>query len=155
VADAFDACPDESAGENVAEGARGCPAKRALARIGEGKLDLRANVVFATGSANIDTASHPLLDEVVALLQGRPDITLVRIEGHTDNEGKPERNNRLSRRRARSVLAYLVDHGVAASRLVSEGFGDSRPVADNATVEGRDANRRVDFIIVGVSGGAR
>lgn len=155
MADAFDACPDESAGDNVTDSARGCPAKRALARLGEGKLDLRANVVFATGSANIDTASHPLLDEVVTLLQSRPEITLIRIEGHTDNEGTSKRNARVSRRRARSVLDYLVAHGVAATRLVSEGFGDTRPVADNATVEGRDANRRVDFIIVGVSGGAR
>ncbi len=112
-------------------------------------------MLFSTGSSTISAASYPLLDQVVALLQTRPDIARLRIEGHTDNAGKPERNNALSRRRARSVLEYLVAHGVAGAKLVAEGFGASQPLADDGTEAGREKNRRVEFIIVEVSGGAR
>ena len=156
VADAVDACPDEAgAAADVDSSTRGCPAKPALARLGAGKLELRENVLFATGSSTISAASYPLLDQVVALLQSRPDIARLRIEGHTDNAGKPERNDALSRRRADSVLSYLVAHGVVETRLIAEGFGASKPLADDASEAGREKNRRVEFIIVEVSGGVR
>ena len=112
-------------------------------------------MLFATGSSTISAASYPLLDQVVALLQSRPDIARLRIEGHTDNAGKPERNDALSRRRADSVLSYLVAHGVVETRLIAEGFGASKPLADDASEAGREKNRRVEFIIVEVSGGVR
>ena len=156
VADAVDACPDEAGAAAVVDtSTRGCPAKPALARLGAGKLELRENVLFATGSSTISAASYPLLDQVVALLQSRPDIARLRIEGHTDNAGKPKRNDALSRRRADSVLAYLVAHGVVGTRLIAEGFGAAQPLADDASEAGREKNRRVEFIIVEVSGGAR
>ena len=72
----------------------------------------------------------------------------MRIEGHTDNRGKPQYNLELSKRRAAAVLRYLSEHGVEAARLESEGYGLDKPIADNNTEQGRAANRRVEFVVV-------
>jgi OOP family OmpA-OmpF porin len=69
------------------------------------------------------------------------------IEGHTDAIGSEEYNLILSKKRAQAVLDFMVSQGVAADRLSSEGYGESRPVADNETEEGRQKNRRVDLVI--------
>jgi outer membrane protein OmpA-like peptidoglycan-associated protein len=71
------------------------------------------------------------------------------IEGHTDSKGNPRANMTLSAGRAASVRTFLVSAGVAAERLTSSGFGDTQPIADNATAEGRAKNRRVQFNIMG------
>ena len=73
---------------------------------------------------------------------------MIRVEGHTDNVGDDGFNLTLSRNRAAEVMAYLVDQGVDAGRLTSEGFGDTQPIADNETEEGRATNRRVEFRII-------
>ena len=67
------------------------------------------------------------------------------LEGHTDNTGKKAANQTLSQQRAESVKAYVVSKGIDAARLETKGYGDGNPVADNATAEGRTANRRVQF----------
>lgn len=100
---------------------------------------------FETGSATIQTDSYPRLDRVVEYLTHRTSVRL-RIEGHTDNVGDPQRNQALSERRAQAVRDYLVSHGVDASRVEAAGFGDSRPAASNDTEEGRQRNRRIEAV---------
>jgi uncharacterized repeat protein (TIGR01451 family) len=106
-------------------------------------------VYFATDKDLIEARSNAVLDHVAAVLVARPEITTVRVEGHTDNRGGVEHNQDLSQRRAAAVVRYLVDKGVARDRLDAVGFGETRPIADNATDQGRATNRRVEFVIVG------
>ena len=74
----------------------------------------------------------------------------MRVEGHTDNHGKPKYNKTLSDRRAKAVVRYLIEKGVEPQRLTSEGFGDARPVMPNGTESGRARNRRVELVIIGM-----
>jgi OmpA-OmpF porin, OOP family len=75
-------------------------------------------------------------------------VESVEVQGHTDETGTPEFNRRLSEERARSVVAWLVTHGIAPERLIAKGYGKDQPIADNATEAGRAQNRRVVFRIV-------
>jgi outer membrane protein OmpA-like peptidoglycan-associated protein len=79
------------------------------------------------------------------VLSKNPQLKHVRVEGHTDNRGTGPYNLDLSRRRAASVVEYLVQHGIARGRLLSAGYGFERPIADNSTALGRAKNRRVEF----------
>lgn len=112
------------------------------------RLELAEAVHFITGSAKLHIDSHGLLDEIVTALKEHPEITLLAIEGHTDNVGPPRKNLKLSAARARAVLDYLVNKGIAKSRLTSNGFGQTKPIATNQTSEGRARNRRVEFNIL-------
>ena len=109
-----------------------------------GKVTLRG-ILFDTGKTDIKPESNGLLDEVAAMLKANADLKL-QIEGHTDNVGTKAANLQLSKGRAAAVKAALVARGVAAERLTTEGYGDSKPVADNATQEGRAKNRRVELV---------
>lgn len=102
------------------------------------------NVFFVTGSAKLQTKSFKSLDEVVAILNEDAALKLD-IEGHTDNTGTDKVNNPLSQNRAKAVYDYLVGKGIDAARLSSEGYGSSKPVADNKTAAGRTLNRRVEM----------
>jgi len=84
---------------------------------------------------------------VLATINKRPNSQWI-IAGHTDNQGSADLNQKLSQSRAASVIAWLVSHGVAASRLKPQGFGASHPVADNSTEAGRALNRRVEMQLV-------
>jgi outer membrane protein OmpA-like peptidoglycan-associated protein len=108
---------------------------------------LSEKVFFETGKHDIKSESFSLLDEVAAALTSHPEVKLVQIAGHTDNQGKAAFNRRLSKGRADAVRAYLVKQGIARERLDAEGYGESRPIADNATAKGREENRRVEFNI--------
>jgi outer membrane protein OmpA-like peptidoglycan-associated protein len=110
-------------------------------------------IQFATASDVIQPASYPIVDEVAAALRNNPGIELLRVEGHTDDVGGAPNNLDLSTRRAARVRKALIQRGIAAGRLESKGYGQTRPIATNATPAGRQANRRVDFIIVKQSGG--
>lgn len=99
-------------------------------------------ILFDSGKATIQSESAKCLQEVVKLLQKNADWKL-QIEGHTDNVGAKAANATLSQQRAEAVKSWLVAHGIAAARLTAKGFGDSKPVADNATEDGRAKNRRV------------
>jgi len=101
-------------------------------------------IEFDTGKASLKPESEKTLSQVLALLQGQPDWKL-RIEGHTDSTGTREGNQALSQQRAAAVVAWLVKNGVAVSRLAAVGLGDTKPVADNKTEEGRARNRRVEL----------
>lgn len=104
-------------------------------------------IQFETGKSTIKRVSFPILDQIVALLDVDTTYNLV-IKGHTDNVGNPQSNMKLSKDRAASVRKYLVDHGIKAERLTSEGYGDTMPVESNKTSKGRAKNRRVEFEIV-------
>ena len=99
---------------------------------------------FDTGKSTIQPDSADTLNQIVKLLGDNPDWKM-RIEGYTDNQGNAAANQALSEKRAQAVVAWLSSHGVAAARLSAKGFGQSNPVADNATDEGRAKNRRVEL----------
>jgi len=99
---------------------------------------------FDTAKATIQSDSEGVLQQIVQLLQQNPTLKL-RVEGHTDNQGAAAANQTLSDKRAQAVVAWLTAHGVPASRLVAKGFGASKPIADNATEDGRAKNRRVEL----------
>jgi outer membrane protein OmpA-like peptidoglycan-associated protein len=109
----------------------------------EGFIALYIN--FETGSATIQQDSMSQLEQVAKLLQSDPALKL-EVGGHTDNVGTPETNQKLSDARARSVVASIVTHGVAADRLTAKGYGQTTPIADNRTEEGRAKNRRVELV---------
>jgi len=109
-----------------------------------GKVILHG-ILFDTAKSDIKPESAPVLDEVAAMMKKNLDARF-RIEGHTDNVGAKAANLTLSRGRAASVKAALTSRGVDGARLTSDGLGDSRSVADNATEDGRRQNRRVELV---------
>ncbi len=112
----------------------------------EGRVTTRG-ILFDFNSDRLRAESTPTLREIGEMLQNHGDMSLL-IEGHTDSEGDDSYNQELSQRRAQAVVAYLVsEYGIAAERLAAEGFGESMPVADNATPEGRQQNRRVELVV--------
>ncbi|MEN6601131.1 MAG: OmpA family protein [Bryobacteraceae bacterium] len=100
---------------------------------------------FDTGSATIQQDSMSQLEQVAKLFQSDPALKL-EVGGHTDNVGSPESNQKLSEARARSVVAAIVKQGIAAERMTAKGYGQTKPVADNRTEEGRAKNRRVELV---------
>jgi OmpA-OmpF porin, OOP family len=100
---------------------------------------------FDTGKATLQPDSEDTLKQVAALLQQNPDLKL-RVEGHTDNQGTAAANQSLSEKRAQAVVAWLTAHGVAADRLKAQGFGQTKPVADNSSDDGKAKNRRVELV---------
>jgi outer membrane protein OmpA-like peptidoglycan-associated protein len=99
-------------------------------------------ILFDTGKSTIQPESRKCLEEVVKLLNDNPGWRM-QVEGHTDNVGAKAANQKLSEERAAAVVAWLASNGIERSRLTSKGFGDSVPVAENGTEEGRAKNRRV------------
>jgi outer membrane protein OmpA-like peptidoglycan-associated protein len=116
--------------------------------VSQNQIVIHEKIQFETGKAAIRPESFDLLNEVTAVIQANPQITRLSVEGHTDSVGTDNQNQLLSDKRAAAVLKYLVDHGIAAGRLLSKGWGESKPIGDNATEEGREQNRRVEFVIV-------
>jgi OOP family OmpA-OmpF porin len=102
-------------------------------------------VNFDFNSSDIRADARPVLDQAAELLKANAGVD-VRVEGHTDSIGSEEYNQALSVRRAEAVYRYLVNRGVDPERFIVEGFGESRPVADNDTETGRAQNRRVELI---------
>jgi OOP family OmpA-OmpF porin len=111
-----------------------------------GHLALPGPVVFETGKAVLKPESDTVLDVVRQYLEAKPDITLLRIEGHTDNQGLPAENQTLSELRSMAVAKWLIAKGVDCKRLLPVGFGQEKPVGDNKTPEGREQNRRTAFV---------
>ncbi|HET6490691.1 MAG TPA: OmpA family protein [Syntrophales bacterium] len=110
----------------------------------DGKI-VTHGILFDTGSDVIKPESLPTLKSILALLNDSPGLNFS-IEGHTDNQGNRAINQPLSERRAAAVRTWLIDKGIAATRLRAVGFGDARPIDSNATPEGRANNRRVEFV---------
>jgi outer membrane protein OmpA-like peptidoglycan-associated protein len=105
-------------------------------------------VQFATGTANLNTSAREGLAKFSGIVVSYPGLRFT-VEGHTDNTGTVAANNELSLRRAIAVRDYLISQGVAASSIDVAGLGSSRPVADNATADGRARNRRVEIVVAG------
>jgi outer membrane protein OmpA-like peptidoglycan-associated protein len=140
VPDIYDKCPlTPGPPEN-----NGCP----VIKVEEAAVLKTAfeNTEFETGKSLIRSSSFASLDELAALLISKPTWKL-RISGHTDNVGSPESNMTLSKNRAQAIAKYLQGKGVAKDQLIPEWFGDTRPIADNKTPEGRQKNRRVEMQI--------
>jgi OOP family OmpA-OmpF porin len=136
VADAEDRCPDTPAGTRV--DTAGCPLPKTVVLKG---------VNFETGSARLTANSARTLDNVVETLHSNPDLK-VEIGGHTDSTGSAALNRHLSKQRAEAVRVYLVSKGANAESLTAVGYGPDKPLAENATPEGRAANRRVELKIL-------
>ncbi len=109
----------------------------------DGFVSLYVN--FDTGKATIKPDSAKTLDDAAAALKAVPGMK-VEVGGHTDNVGTPEANQKLSQERAQSVMAALVGRGIKADRMTAKGYGQTTPVADNRTEEGRAKNRRVELV---------
>lgn len=114
-------------------------------------LNMPSNITFATDQAAVRPEFYDVLNSVVLVLR-EFDRTLVDVYGHTDDTGSDSYNLDLSQRRAQSVLAYLTSQGLDPRRFYAQGYGESRPIADNATEAGRAANRRVEIRIVPIEG---
>jgi outer membrane protein OmpA-like peptidoglycan-associated protein len=102
-------------------------------------------IEFDTGKATLKPESQKVLGDVLSLLQAQPDWKM-KIEGHTDSTGTKAGNLTLSQQRAAAVVAWLAENGIAHERLTAIGLGDTKPIADNATDEGRAHNRRVELV---------
>jgi len=141
VPDTVDNCPDVKGTLEF----YGCPAyQRVIVR--PDKLELKEKLFFAWNSAELADASYPVLDEVVQVLKDHK-AAQVQVEGHTSSEGGDDHNQSLSEARASAVLKYLVSHGIKTDRLLSKGFSSSVPRDTNGTAEGRENNRRVEFVV--------
>lgn len=114
--------------------------ERTLAELIEGKV-----VEFEFASDELTDVGKALLDELLVPLAEFSAVS-IKIEGHADAQGSPERNLELSFRRAQAVVVYFVEQGEDSNRFVAVGYGDTRPIADNSTEEGRQKNRRIEFI---------
>jgi len=149
IADPDDQCAGEPETINGVKDDDGCPDEgKVLVVVTKEKIELKETVFFDSGKATIQKRSFPLLDQIGLVLKAHPEVKKIRIEGHTDSDGNDDKNLDLSKRRARAVLDALVARGVEATRLESEGYGETRPIADNATKDGKAQNRRVELAIL-------
>ena len=141
IRDQDDSCP-QTAGITANNG---CPeVKEEVKQVLE--LAVR-NIQFNSGSDVLKASSYASLDQVAELMRENNTFRL-KLSGHTDNTGNDDLNLDLSKRRANAVRQYLINKGISADRLSADGYGETQPVADNNTREGRAANRRVELEIV-------
>ncbi|KYF98623.1 porin [Sorangium cellulosum] len=145
IRDDKDACPREKGFADPDPEKHGCPK---AVRVTDKNVVILQQVQFDTDKATIKPVSDPLLDEVAQVLKEHPEIVLIEIQGHTDDRGTDEHNRVLSQNRANSVMAALVRRGIDSTRLTAQGYGRDQPLDNNATEEGRQRNRRVQFIII-------
>jgi outer membrane protein OmpA-like peptidoglycan-associated protein len=141
VADDVDACPDKAGPASN----HGCPIYEKVV-VKPDKLELKEKIQFAWNAALIEPASYATLDDVVKALQDNKGFR-VSIQGHTSSEGADDHNQSLSEQRAHAVLEYVANKGISRDRLLSSGFSSSQPVQSNSTESGREANRRVEFVV--------
>jgi OOP family OmpA-OmpF porin len=148
VVDGVDKCPETP--RELAVDDKGCPIP--IGEVGQQFLDSKSvafNIEFESGKADILPQSYQHLDRVGDVLSDWPEAE-VEIAGHTDSQGATAFNKTLSERRADSVKKYLTDKysSIRPGNLSTKGYGESKPVADNATAEGRAKNRRVEFTLM-------
>jgi len=149
---AITAANQDSDGDGVINCMDRCPATPANSSVDHSGCTVVAapktvelqGVNFEFDSSSLTADSMAALDADAEMMKGQPDL-MVEIAGHTDSQGSAEYNQGLSERRAQAVLDYLVSHGVNAENVTARGYGESEPVADNGTEEGRAANRRVEL----------
>jgi outer membrane protein OmpA-like peptidoglycan-associated protein len=116
-------------------------------RVGEGiVVDFTEKILFAYDKSDLTTTAMDNLAKLVQILKDYPD-TNIEVQGHTDSNGSDDYNMKLSQRRANEVSSYLRSRGITPGRVTTKGYGETAPVADNGTDEGRSQNRRVTFLI--------
>jgi outer membrane protein OmpA-like peptidoglycan-associated protein len=145
INDELDKCPDVA---GIAAN-DGCPEGKAevsdkLTRVVNTNAQ---NIVFTGTTVTLMTKSNASLNNIVKILNENPDLK-AKIEGHTDNAGDDAKNMTLSANRAEAVKTYLVNKGISADRITTEGFGETMPIADNTTAAGRTKNRRVEIKVM-------
>jgi len=114
----------------------------------DNKIEIHEKIQFETQKAVIKEDSFSLMDEIAQVFKDNLHIKKVSIEGHTDSDGSEAYNKKLSDKRAKAVVTYLVDKGVEEARLHAEGFGEAKPIASNDADDGKAKNRRVEFNIL-------
>ena len=118
-----------------------------VTRVGEGiKITFDSGLLFAVDQSTLSNTAQGNVGQLASTLN-KYDDTDVLVEGHTDADGSEDHNHALSLRRAQTVSSYLVGQGVRSARLSTMGYGEAQPVEDNATAEGKTANRRVEIAI--------
>lgn len=122
------------------------PPKRVV--LTKDKIEINEKIQFEFNKAVIKEVSFDLLNEIVDVIQKNPHVLKIRIEGHASSEGPDAYNMQLSDRRAKAVMKFFTDKGVSDKRMVAQGFGETKPIADNETEEGKIKNRRVEFNII-------
>ena len=144
ISDAKDKCPDKPETVNGYQDDDGCPDKKPMLEKKGARLILKG-INFASGSATLTEDSYETLDKVVAGLKDNREVA-IEVRGYTDSRGSAKVNQKLSQRRAKTVMQYLIDAKIDPSRLKAVGYGEKDPVASNKTKEGRAQNRRIEFI---------
>jgi len=151
IADAKDKCPLKKEIYNGVDDEDGCPDKgKAIVVVQGGQVDVTRKIFFDTNRARIKSRSKKHLLVLVTALKQYSTIR-VRIEGHTDDRGSEKANLDLSQRRANSVMAFLVNNGLAQDRLEAKGFGEGAPLVPGKGRRARAKNRRVEFKIIGTN----
>jgi OOP family OmpA-OmpF porin len=139
-----DGCELDSDGDGIVDGADKCPTVFAKTADGCPPPLVLEGVEFDNDKATLRQESFAVLDKTAASMQHWADAK-IEVGGHTDSVGTDDYNMALSQRRAETVRDYLISKGIAADRLTAKGYGETKPVADNATAEGRFKNRRVEL----------
>jgi outer membrane protein OmpA-like peptidoglycan-associated protein len=109
------------------------------------------DALFDSGKATLKPEAREIVSRIAGIMLGAGAVRL-KVEGHTDNQGNADMNLRLSKDRANAIKAYLVDAAIPAAWIAADGFGETKPIADNETAEGRQKNRRVEIVIGRVQG---
>ncbi|KYF84662.1 hypothetical protein BE11_05310 [Sorangium cellulosum] len=146
--------PEEPKPEPPKEQKKPRPRFKMTFKLKGNQVELPGPVVFETNSDKLLPESDEVLSIVDDFLKQRKDVSLLRIEGHTDSDGDDALNQTLSEKRAMSVARWLVAKGHDCKRFIAVGFGESKPVADNNTPDGKAQNRRTGFFIAAVEGKA-
>jgi outer membrane protein OmpA-like peptidoglycan-associated protein len=144
IPDAQDSCPDQAGEFDADPHINGCPR---VSMQGD-RLRVLDRIEFENAKATLTPESEPILSTVAQLLVEHSEIRQLDIQGHTDSRGQHAQNLELSRRRAAAVKRWLIDHGIAAERLTSHGFGSDQPLGDNESDAARQRNRRVEFHVL-------
>jgi OmpA-OmpF porin, OOP family len=146
IVDSRDRCPDQPENIDGIEDEDGCPEERVV--VTREKIEFEGKVYFETNLADVKSESTELLDAIAVAMNEHPELLKVEIQGHSDARGDDAYNLDLSARRAAAVLSYLVGKGVAPDRVVSKGYGETRPVIEEESESAWSQNRRVEFIIL-------
>ena len=151
IEDGNDECPNDPEVKNGFEDEDGCPdeaTKKKTVVVKRDRIEITDKVFFAYDSDRILPKSYELLDNVARVVNDHSEIDRIFIQGHSDSDGDDDYNLALSDKRAKSVMRYLTDNGqVDAARLKAKGYGESKPIAENTSEEGKQTNRRVEFLI--------
>jgi OmpA-OmpF porin, OOP family len=140
------ATPTNTPGDPLVQEAPPSDVPPPTAKLEGGVIVLSEPIEFEVATDTIAASSEDVLRALSDLLSDRADITLLRIEGHSDAQGAEQFNQRMSEQRAFAVARWLVGNGIDCHRVIPVGFGETKPIADNRTAEGRAQNRRLELV---------